>query len=315
MSVVLETHNITKHYTSNFYVATIKALEDVSLTVEGGDVFGLIGHNGAGKTTFIKIVTHLIQPTSGQGHLFGRPIGDLESLQRIGFLPERPYFYEYLTPREALKFYGRLSNMKNPRLEARIDELLGLMQLKEAGKRPLRSFSKGMLQRFGMAQAILHDPDLVILDEPMSGLDPVGRGEIRDLISSLKEQGKTIFFSSHILGDVEQLCSKVALFVRGRLRYLGGVEELLEAHELGVEYVFAKPTPAQMETLAALGGTLEAKGPRLHCFFGKPENRVRLMGKFVEMGLVPEQVSPRRPTREEIFRQEYERTDAKEVRS
>lgn len=313
MSVVLETQGISKHYKSDFYVATIKALDDVSLTVSEGDIFGLIGHNGAGKTTFIKILTHLIEPSSGQGRLFGRPIGDLESLQRIGFLPERPYFYEYLTPREALRFYGRLSNMKNPALGARIDELLALMQLEEAGKRSLRHFSKGMLQRFGMAQAILHNPDLVILDEPMSGLDPVGRGEIRDLIGDLKKQGKTIFFSSHILADVEQLCNKVALFVRGRLRYLGGVEELLEAHELGVEYIFNKPEPRHLEALAALGGTLEDKGPRVHCFFPQTEDRVRLMAKLLELGLVPEQVSPRRPTLEEIFRKEYERQDSGEV--
>lgn len=315
MSTVLETRHISKRFRSDFYVESVQALDDISLTVEEGEVFGLIGHNGAGKTTFIKILTRLIKPTSGEGEVLGRPLGDLRALERIGFLPERPYFYEHLTPREALRFYGRLSNLKGADLKARVEAELTRFNLEAAANRPLRTFSKGMLQRVGMAQAVLHDPELVILDEPMSGLDPIGRGEIKDAIQDLKQRRKTIFFSTHILNDVEQLCSKVALFVHGRLHYIGGVEELLREHEQGQELVFTSLDEAGRTYLRSLGGELFERGSRPVCFLPKDVFTPELLAAIVAHGLVPEQVSPRRMSLEDIFRQTYAQADSQEARA
>jgi ABC-2 type transport system ATP-binding protein len=207
----------------------VTALEGLDLEVRQGEVFGFLGPNGAGKTTTLKILMGLIYPTGGQAWLFGKPIGDRDSKARLGFLPESPYFYDYLTGAEFLRFYADLFGLSGPIVNRRIGELLELVGMTHARDLQLRKFSKGMLQRIGIAQALINDPELVVLDEPMSGLDPIGRKEIRDLILRLKEEGKTIFFSSHILHDAEMLCDRVSILVKGRLVAMGRVSDLIGA--------------------------------------------------------------------------------------
>ena len=226
--IILKTAGLQKTFKVGFWGRKVTALEGLDLEVRQGEVFGFLGPNGAGKTTTIKMLMGLIYPTSGQAWLFGRPIGDQESKARLGFLPESPYFYDYLTGHEFLQFYGHLFGIRGAALEKRIDELLELVGMSHARNLQLRKFSKGMLQRVGIAQALINDPELVVLDEPMSGLDPIGRKEIRDLILRLKESGKTIFFSSHILHDAELLCDRVAIILKGKLVACGTVSELID---------------------------------------------------------------------------------------
>jgi len=228
-TVILKTEALRKTFKVGFWGRQVTALEGLDLEVRQGEVFGFLGPNGAGKTTTLKMLMGLIYPTSGQAWLFGKPIGDREAKARLGFLPESPYFYDYLTGTEFLRFYGELFGLSGPVMKQRIDELLELVGMTHAKDLQLRKFSKGMLQRIGIAQALINDPELVVLDEPMSGLDPIGRKEIRDLILRLKESGKTIFFSSHILHDAEMLCDRVSILVKGRLVAMGRVSDLLGA--------------------------------------------------------------------------------------
>ena len=225
--VVLKTEGLKKTFRVGFWGRHVTALEGLDLEVRRGEVFGFLGPNGAGKTTTLKILMGLMYPSGGRAWLFERPLGSTEVKQQIGFLPESPYFYDYLTAAEFLRFYGELFGLRRSVLSDRIDHLLELVGIPHARQLPLRKFSKGMLQRIGIAQALINDPHLVVLDEPMSGLDPIGRKDIRDLILRLKEAGKTIFFSSHILHDAELLCDRVAILVRGRLVAMGGVQELV----------------------------------------------------------------------------------------
>jgi ABC-2 type transport system ATP-binding protein len=205
-------------------------LSDVSLSVTKGEIFGFLGHNGAGKTTTMKILLGLLRPTSGRVDVLGAPAGDVATHSKLGYLPEAPYFYDYLTAEEFLEFYGKLAGMSRDAIQSRISILLEQVGLQEAQHRQLRKFSKGMLQRIGLAQALIQDPELVVLDEPMSGLDPMGRKEVRDLILSLREQGKTVFFSTHILSDVEMVCDRVGILAKGKMLALGKVEDLVGAH-------------------------------------------------------------------------------------
>lgn len=207
----------------------VHALKDLTLSVEEGQIFGLLGPNGAGKTTAIKILMGLHFATSGSATIMGRPLGDLDVKRQMGFLPENPYFYDYLKGWEFLEFYGQLYGMSRAERRRRLPELLELVNMTHAQNIPLRGYSKGMLQRIGLAQALLNDPKIVILDEPQSGLDPFGRKEIRDIILRLKEQKKTVFFSSHILSDAEMICDRVAILHKGELRQMGLLQDLLSA--------------------------------------------------------------------------------------
>lgn len=225
--VVLFADKVTKAFLHDWTFAKKAVLHDVSFSVTRGQAFGFVGPNGAGKTTTIKILLDLVRPTSGEVRLFGRPPGERGIRAKIGFLPERPYLYEYLTARETLRLYGGLLGLAGAALEKNVDEMLELVDLRDTGKTKLKSFSKGMLQRLGLAQALLGQPELVILDEPMSGLDPIGRRDVRDILFRLHDRGTTVFFSSHILSDVESICDAVAMIFKGRIHMAGRVDELL----------------------------------------------------------------------------------------
>ena len=217
----------------------VQALSGLSLSVRRGEIYGFLGPNGAGKTTTLKILLGLMRATSGHAEVLGVPAGDVNVHRQIGFLPESPYFYDYLTAEEFLMFYGELAGLIREELTSRVTTLLEMLGLEEARKRQLRRFSKGMLQRVGLAQALIHDPELIILDEPMSGLDPVGRKQVRDLILSLRDKGKTVFFSTHIIPDVEMICDRVAIIIKGKLLATGRVEELAnDGHTHPVEVVW-----------------------------------------------------------------------------
>ncbi len=218
---------LKKTFVGHLSIGRIQALQGVDLDVPSSGIYGFIGPNGAGKTTTLKIVTGLLFPSEGEVRIKGRPAGDNLVRMDLGFLPESPYFYDYLTGEELVTFFGSLFGIPGKELRDRTSSLLETVGLKGKEKLPLRKYSKGMLQRVGLAQAMVNDPEILILDEPMSGLDPIGRREIRDLILDLKEKGKTIFFSSHILADAEMICDEVAIIVKGRIVQKGRLEELL----------------------------------------------------------------------------------------
>ncbi|HXZ79264.1 MAG TPA: ABC transporter ATP-binding protein [Terriglobales bacterium] len=249
----IETNALEKTYSVGFWLKKqTQALFPLSLTVEEGEIFGFLGPNGAGKTTTLKLLLGLIFPTAGSARILGKEWTDPTVKSQIGFLPEQPYFYDYLTARELLQYYGRLSGIPGKNLSKRIDAVLARVGLPEVGGLQLRKFSKGMLQRVGIAQAILHDPTVVFLDEPMSGLDPMGRREVRNLIEELKHAGKTIFFSTHILSDAEALCDRVAVIHLGQLRAVGAVAELTANVRGQVELVWqGTVVPACMKALRA----------------------------------------------------------------
>ena len=225
--VALEIIALEKIYSVGFWrKQPRRALHPLTLTVDEGEVFGFLGPNGAGKTTTLKMLMGLMYPTAGSARIFGMDIGDPRVKTQIGFLPEQPYFYDYLTAYELLDYYARLSSVPAADRKSKIQSMLARVGLSDSADLQLRKFSKGMLQRVGIAQAILHDPKFVFLDEPMSGLDPIGRREVRGLIEQLRKEGKTVFFSTHILSDAETLCDRVAVINRGELRGVGSVAEL-----------------------------------------------------------------------------------------
>ncbi len=235
----IETDNLTKDYPVGFLETKNKrSLEGLTMQVETGEVFGFLGPNGAGKSTTIKLLVGLIFPTSGSARILGRSIDDIEMHRDIGYLPEQPYFYDYLTAAELLDYFARFHDLTAGDRRERIAQMLRKVGLETAGKIQLRKYSKGMLQRVGLAQAILHDPKVVILDEPMSGLDPVGRREVRDIILDLKREGKTVMFSTHILSDAEMLCDRVGVIVGGKLRGVGAPNEIVELKAQGMEILF-----------------------------------------------------------------------------
>ena len=261
---VVQTEQLSKIFRVGFWGKKVTAVDGINLEVRPGEVFGFLGPNGAGKTTTLKMLMGLIYPTRGQAWLFGRALGDPQTKARLGFLPESPYFYDYLTSREFLGFYGHLFGLWGAGLDKRIEELLDLVGMTHAKDLQLRKFSKGMLQRVGVAQALINDPELVVLDEPMSGLDPIGRKEVRDLILRLKESGKTVLFSSHILHDAEVLCDRVAMILKGRLVACGRVNDLLDqgAHHQ-VELIVDRLTPEGLDHLRPLTDKVVMQGDRM----------------------------------------------------
>ncbi len=266
MSEVIAVAGVNKIFRHDWTYQKKQVLFDISFDVQKGESFGFIGPNGAGKTTTIKLLVDLVRPTSGEVRLLGGSPADKSRRQKVGFLPERPYFYEHLTAHEILTLYARLARAESPQ----IDEQLKLVGLADTGHLPLKRFSKGMLQRLGLAQALIADPELLILDEPMSGLDPVGRREVRDVLLHLRERGKTIFFSSHILHDVEMICDRVAMIFKGRIHTVGVVSDLVRRAARDVSEVTVRvqsgqalpPLAAQFRALAAdeWQGTVDNRG-------------------------------------------------------
>ncbi len=223
---VIETSGLVKDHVSNFLRKRFRALDGLTLSVPRGEAFGLLGPNGAGKTTTLKLLLGLLKPTAGTCQVLGHKAGDRKALSRIGFLPENPYFYSYLTAGEFLDFFGRLFNLPGRERKERSRQLLEMVSLSEAADRPIRKFSKGMLQRLGLAQCLINDPELVFLDEPNSGLDPIGRRDMRHIVLKLKDEGKTIFLNSHLLPDVNELCDRIVILHRGKCVAEARVQEI-----------------------------------------------------------------------------------------
>jgi ABC-2 type transport system ATP-binding protein len=238
-SAAIEIENLSKEYPFGFlHLKKKKSLESLSMQVQTGEVFGFLGPNGAGKSTTIKLLMRLIFPTSGTARILGKSIEDVSMHQDIGYLPEQPYFYDYLTAAELLDYFARFHGLKATVRQERVQRMLKRVGLETAKKIQLRKYSKGMLQRAGLAQAILHDPQVVVLDEPMSGLDPLGRREVRDIILGLKKEGRTVLFSTHILSDAEMLCDRVGVIVGGKLRGVGTPGEMVGIETQGMEILF-----------------------------------------------------------------------------
>jgi ABC-2 type transport system ATP-binding protein len=244
----IETHALAKDYKVGFWrPRPYRALDGLTLAVEPGEVFGFLGPNGAGKTTTLKLLMQLVYPTSGTASILGRPLGDLEMKRRIGYLPENPYFYDYLTAEELLTYFAGLFGYKGADRTGRVTRLLDEVGLGAERRLQLRKFSKGMIQRVGLAQTLINDPEVIFLDEPMSGLDPLGRRDVRALILRLRDQGRTVFFSSHILSDAETLCSRIAIVAKGRLMASGTLADLVTAQLKGWEIILdglPQPPPA-----------------------------------------------------------------------
>ena len=252
----LEVKGVYKTFDPGLFEKKREVLKGVDFAVERGEIFGFLGPNGAGKTTTIKAITGLVRPDQGAIRICGFPHTSREARRRLGFMPESPYFYKHLTGREFLRFYGNLLELDRKLLEARVGEVLALVVMTAHGDRPMGAYSKGMLQRMALGQALLGAPELLILDEPMSGLDPLGRRDVRDLILEQKRRGTTIFFSSHIIPDVETICDRAAVLVGGELRAIGTVRDLLanEAEEYEVTYVGTLPGPLQTPVAASHAG-------------------------------------------------------------
>jgi ABC-2 type transport system ATP-binding protein len=263
MAAAIRIDDLHKSFKSEFLRKQKPILKGISLEVEEGEIFGYLGPNGAGKTTTLKCLLGLIFPEKGKIEILGQPHLALSAKMRIGFLPENPYFYDYLTAREFLRFYCQLHLVKKGEQEARIAGLLQKVGLENSADLQLRKFSKGMLQRIGLAQALLNDPDLVLLDEPLGGLDPLGRKEIRDIILELRAAGKTVFLSSHILQDIEMICDRVAIIVDGRIVNSGRLHDLISQNVLFTEITLTGVAAAELkewgETMATPGGEILLK--------------------------------------------------------
>ncbi|MCE0485089.1 MAG: ABC transporter ATP-binding protein [Methylacidiphilales bacterium] len=250
----VETTGLTKRYPLTWKRKVLVALDHLNLQIRSGEVFGLLGPNGSGKSTTLKLLLGLIVPSEGEARVFGLPPDSLDARRRVGFLPENPYFYGFLTGDETLRFYGKLCGVAGAALDRRVEELIELVGLQNGRERPLRSYSKGMLQRIGLAQALIHDPDLLFLDEPTAGVDPLGSAQIRDLILRLKKMGKTVIFSSHLLEQVQEVADRVAIFSLGKKVLEGSLESLLTERQSTQIHIAAELSTEQEAKLRqALG--------------------------------------------------------------
>lgn len=306
----IEISGLSKDYPVGFWrKRPRRALDRLSLRVERGEVFGFLGPNGAGKTTTLKILTGLIFPTEGTATILGNPLGEPATFRQVGYLPENPYFYDYLTAQELLDYFASFFPMQPAERKSRRDAVLEQVGMAEFRHLPLRKFSKGMLQRIGIAQAILHEPEVVLLDEPMSGLDPMGRREVRDLISQLKAAGKTVFFSTHILSDAEALCDRVAILNRGRLVGVGQISELLKRRsDLGADFeaVLECSSPEMLPKLESLAAKpLAASGGQYRMEI-REENIRKLLALFEGNGLRLISLNPVRYSLEDYFMEMFQ---------
>jgi ABC-2 type transport system ATP-binding protein len=280
---------------------TVEAVRGVSFSVRRGEIFGFLGPNGAGKTTTIKMLTGLIAPTGGEAYLFGRRVPSPQAREQLGFLPENPYVYPYLTPREFVELCGRLSGMRGRALRARAGEVLAQVKIAHAADRQVRALSKGMLQRAGLAAALVSDPEMLILDEPMSGLDPVGRKEVRDLIFAERDRGRTIFFSTHILGDVEAMCDRVAILRDGKVAESGALRQLLRGEVLGTEVALASASDALCEELSGKGFVLVRRSDVILVEIEGEARVGEVLQTALTAGAQVVEVSRKRETLEDLF--------------
>jgi ABC-2 type transport system ATP-binding protein len=280
----------------------VEAVRGISFEVRAGEIFGFLGPNGAGKTTTIKTLLGLIFPTRGEVRLFGLPVSDPAARRRVGFLPESPYLYQYLTPREIMDLCGRLVGMPAHERKVQTEHILRRVGLGSVMERPLRRFSKGMLQRAGLAQALMGDPELLILDEPMTGLDPIGRKEVRDLILEERERGRTVMFSSHILSDVEMLCDRVAIVNRGELTAYGSLDQLLRREIRAVEVELSRVDAALVEALGKVPGVRQGTLHDKVLLSIEGEDRVgEVLALAIEHHARVHAVTPKRETLEDLF--------------
>ncbi len=300
--LAVETKNLTKDYAIGFWRKRPRRdLDHLNLEVEMGEIFGLLGPNGAGKSTTLKLLFRLIFPTSGSARILGHELGDLAVHAHLGFLPENPSFYDHLSAREFLEYAAQLCGMDSTTTRRRAGELLERVKLAETGDLPIRKFSKGMVQRLGIAQALINDPELIFLDEPMSGLDPIGRYEMRDLILELRKQGKTIFFSTHILSDAEMLCDRVGILNRGKLLGSGDLRQILRMEISATEMVVESSSATTLEKLASCAQSLTRTGGRVRLEFGSEYDTNRLLELALSSGVRIVSLNPVKSSLEDYF--------------
>jgi ABC-2 type transport system ATP-binding protein len=294
---------LTKDYAVGFWRRRpYRALDALTLDIEQGEVFGFLGPNGAGKTTTLKLLMQLIFPTSGRAEILGQPVGDVAVRQRIGYLPENPYFHDYLTAEELLTYFARLFGYSGAERMRRVSSLLDRVGIGGERRLQLRKFSKGMIQRVGIAQALLNDPEVIFLDEPMSGLDPLGRRDVRGLILELRDQGRTVFFSSHILADAETLCSRVAVVAGGRLAAAGRLTEILAFQIRGWELVVSDLRPEVLDRLGASVSRATEISPGRFALELTPDRPPEVMlPSLVAAGAHVVSLNPIRETLEDFF--------------
>ncbi|HET6612412.1 MAG TPA: ABC transporter ATP-binding protein [Kofleriaceae bacterium] len=302
---VIEVKGLAKRYPADFLgrKKTV-AVDGITFAITSGETFGFLGPNGAGKTTTIRMLMSLIAPSAGTARIFGDPVPSRRARARVGFLPEAPYFYDYLTVTELCDLAGRIFGLDRATRRRRAEELIERVGLSHARKRPIRKYSKGMLQRAGIAQALMNDPDLVVLDEPTSGLDPVGRREVSDIIADLRRAKKTVFFSSHILADVEQICDRVAIVVGGKIRDIGTVAEVSRrdaAVATDVVLDVAAIADDVKEELRAGAGSHRHQGDDLVLTVEPGADTSALIARAIDAGAAVRRVTPKTPTLEDVF--------------
>jgi ABC-2 type transport system ATP-binding protein len=302
----LATYELTKDYAIGFWrPRPYRALDRLTLEVEPGEVFGFLGPNGAGKTTTLKLLMQLVFPTSGRAEILGKPAGDLSVKRRIGYLPEHPYFYDHLTAEELLRYFAGLFGYSGAERRQRVERLLDDVGIGAERRLQLRKFSKGMLQRVGIAQALINDPELVIFDEPMSGLDPLGRREVRALILRLRDRGCTVFFSSHVLSDAETLCSRVAILAKGQLMTSGRLTDMLAFHVRGWELVAAGVSEPLLASLSARAVRVTSiGGDRYTIELPLDQPLDRILAELSQAGGSVVSLNPVRDTLEDFFVQQ-----------
>lgn len=298
---MLKISNVRYRYRSGFWLKPADALKGVSFEVPRGSIFGFLGANGAGKTTLIQLITGLRQPSSGQIEVMGLPAGSLEARSRIGYLPERPYFYDHLTGDGLLQYFGKLSGMSSNEIAVRSEKVLATVGMTHARGKLLRSYSKGMLQRIGIAQAILHGPDLLILDEPMSGLDPIGRREIRELIRTLAREGKTIFFSSHVIPDVETICDHAALISHGKLVKHGALSEFFKDDQVGYELLVDSGPAEKLNGIAGVSDVQIQGSGQIRLTIPEQQHVNAIVETAMSRGFRLREFGPKRVSLEDFF--------------
>jgi ABC-2 type transport system ATP-binding protein len=298
MAEALNITDLHKSFKTGFFFKRKKILKGISLTVDEGEIFGYLGPNGAGKTTTIKCIMGLILPDMGEIRILGKNYLSLKAKTDLGFLPENPYFYDYLTATEFLRFYSQLFQLKKEDREKRIAYLIKLVGLEKSADLQLRKFSKGMLQRIGLAQALLNEPAIVFLDEPLGGLDPIGRKEIRDIIVRLREEGKTVFLSSHILQDIEMICDRVAIIAGGEIVNAGRLSDLVSEKVFFTEVIVSG---IDAELLGDFGDSLHSHGERIFIKVYDPEKLDDILGLIQSQKGRIHSLIPRTETLEDIF--------------